>query len=198
MKGSVACMLEAVQCVSWNELESPIYFVATADEEVGSAGARKVVEHSSFYREIVDHGTKAIIGEPTRLEIVHAHKGCCLITAESKGVAGHSSTRYGKNANLAMIPFLAEMKKLHDETEEDENWHNKEFDPPTITMNIGINDHTRAINMTPGQSIATCFFRLMPGQDLNGIVDRLSPVAETQGLEFTVDEYGKPFYTDSK
>ena len=36
-----------------------------------------------------------------------------------------------------MIPFLMEMKKIHDETESDPAWQNDEFDPPIISWNIG-------------------------------------------------------------
>ena len=39
MKGSIACMLAASQQFSWDDLKKPIYFVVTADEEVGYLGA---------------------------------------------------------------------------------------------------------------------------------------------------------------
>ena len=43
----------------------------------------------------------------------------------------------------AMIPFLVEMKAIRDETETGTAWADGEFDPPTICLNIGINDHTK-------------------------------------------------------
>lgn len=196
MKGSLACMLEASQCVGWEDLKMPIYFVCTADEEVGYIGAKKVVEHSKYYREIVDAGTKAIIGEPTMLDVIHAHKGSCLLTATAEGKSAHSSTREGINANLKMIPYLAEMKKIHDETLADPKWHNAEFVPPDISMNIGINDHTRAINMTAGKSICTAYFRFMPGQDPTPLIDRAKQCAKQNGIKLKVEEYGLPVYTD--
>ncbi len=196
MKGSVACMLAAVQLFDLEELEHPIYFCVTADEEVGYTGARHVSEESQFYREMVNGGTKTIIGEPTMLQVVHAHKGTYGIRAKSIGKAAHSSTRYGLNANLAMIPFLQDMKEIHDETEVSVDWQNNEFDPPTISWNIGINDQTSAVNMTPAQSVCTVYFRPMPGQNPEILLDRVTRSAEKHGVQLEISRCGEPVYTD--
>lgn len=83
-----------------------------------------------------------------------------------------------------MIPFLVEMKAIHDETERDPAWQDPRFDPPTISWNIGINDHTRAVNITPPQSVCTVYFRPMPNQKPQPLVDRSRAAAERCGLEF--------------
>lgn len=196
MKGSIACMLAAAADFSAAELQSPVYITCTADEEIGYRGASEVAERSELFREMVTGGANGIIGEPTELEVVYAHKGVCGLVATSRGKAAHSSTREGLNANLAMIPYLAEMKAIHDETEADTQWHNDEFEPPTLTWNIGINDHTRAVNITPPQSICTVYFRHMPGQDEQLLIDRARQAAEENGLEFEVRVHGQPLYTD--
>jgi len=196
MKGSVACTLAAAEQFSESDLKAPIYVTCTADEEIGYGGAAEVAARSEIFQEMVAGEANGIIGEPTSLEVVHAHKGVIGFIATSRGKAAHSSTREGLNANLAMIPFLAEMKKIHDEAEADSDWHNHEFDPPTITWNIGINDHTKAVNITPPQSICTVYFRPMPGQDGNILLERARQAAEDNGLEFTVPVHGDPIYTD--
>lgn len=196
MKGSLACMLEAIQLVEADELEQPIYFVCTADEEVGYTGAQHVVAESRFYREMVSAGVNAVIGEPTQLEIVHAHKGTFGFRAVSQGRAGHSSTREGINANLAMIPFLSEMKAIHDETEADAQWMNKEFDPPTVSWNIGINDNNRAINITAPESVCTVYFRPMPGTQPEALLQRAEAAAREHGLYFEVMRKNVGMYTD--
>ena len=129
MKGSISCMLAAAEQFASGDLNAPLYIVVTADEEVGFHGARKVVEESKHYREMLEHGARAVIGEPTELEVVHAHKGSIKIVATAEGLAAHSSSAKGRNANLNMIPFLAEMKRLHDETESDPKWQNDDFQP---------------------------------------------------------------------
>ncbi|MDA1163040.1 MAG: M20 family metallopeptidase [Planctomycetota bacterium] len=196
MKGSVACMLAAAEQFSESDLQRPIYITCTADEEIGYGGAAAVAARSELFQEMVAGQANGIIGEPTLLEVVHAHKGVIGFVATSRGKAAHSSTREGINANLRMIPFLAEMKKIHDETEVDPEWHNSEFDPPTITWNIGINDRTKAVNITPPQSVCTVYFRPMPGQDGNILVERARLAAEEHGLEFVVTVDGKSIYTD--
>ncbi len=196
MKGSVACILAAAERFKPADLKQPLYVTCTADEEVGYLGAQQVAAESQFFREMVEHRTRGIIGEPTLLEVVYAHKGVCGLVATSRGRAAHSSTTEGLNANLAMIPYLAEMKAIHDETERDPVWRNVEFTPPTIRWNIGINDHTRAVNITPPQSICTVYFRPMPGQKPELLIERARRKAVECGLEFLVRINGKPLYID--
>ncbi len=138
MKGSLACMLAAAERFSPAELKKPIYITCTADEEVGYTGAQHVVRQSRFYREAVENHCNAIVGEPTKLEVVYAHKGTFGFAATARGRAAHSSTSEGINANLAMIPFLVEMKKIHDELETDPAWQSDEFVPPVVSWIIGI------------------------------------------------------------
>lgn len=196
MKGSVACFLAAMQTVQNQKLTAPVYFCCTADEEVGMRGAEEVVKESKLYREMVEGQSRAIIGEPTMLDVVHGHKGGCSIRVTSKGRAAHSSTKEGTNANWKMIPFLAEMKALNDEMESDPKWRNEEFNPPTMTMNLGINDHTTAINITPPQSICTVYYRQMPKIDADPIFNRILKSAEEHGLEADVSFKANPFYID--
>ena len=196
MKGSVACMLSAAEQFSASDLKGPIYITCTSDEEIGYTGAKQVAERSELFSEMVEGDSLGIIGEPTLLEVVHAHKGTYGFVATSQGIAAHSSTREGLNANLAMIPFLAEMKRIHDETESDPAWHNEEFDPPTISWNIGINDHTKAINITPPQSICTVYFRPMPGMKPESLIERAKQAAENCGIEFEVRSTANPVYVE--
>ncbi len=196
MKGSIGCMLAAAARLQNEPLKKPLYITCTSDEEIGYGGAAAVAKRSQLYQEMVDGAAHGIIGEPTRLEVVYAHKGTYGFKAVARGRAAHSSTSKGINANLAMIPFLVEMKKLHDETQSDPKWHNTDFDPPTVSWNIGINDHTRAINITPPQSVCTVYYRPMPGQDGSVLLERARRAAADCGLEFHVGASADPMYVD--
>ena len=196
MKGSIACIVAAFDRLRRETFREPLYVVCTADEEVGFHGARYFVQNSPLYREMVDGQSRALIGEPTELTVVHAHKGIFGFRAISQGRAAHSSTREGVNANLAMIPFLAEMKQIHDETLKDPHWLNNDFDPPWISWNIGINDLTPAVNITPPRSVCTVYFRPMPGQSGQALVERARTVAERCGLEFQFECSGEPLSGD--
>lgn len=196
MKGSIACMLAAAGRVSSENLAHPIYITCTADEEVGYGGAREVARCSLLYREMVEGEAHGVVGEPTRLGVVYGHKGTYGFKAISRGRAAHTSTSKGLNANLAMIPFLSEMKAIHDELEENEVWHDPEFDPPTVSWNIGINDHTKVVNMTPPQSVCTIYFRPTPLVDGDLLLERAKQEAKRCGLEFQVMRRAKGYAID--
>ena len=198
MKGSIACFLSALKHAIGNSLKFPVYFIATADEEVGYKGASQVVEHSNLYQEMVEHNTPGIIGEPTELQVVHAHKGVCGLKITSHGIAAHSSTNLGRNANLKMIPFLQEMKAIYDESITDPVWSNQEFSPPDISLNIGINDYTYARNITPGISICTLFFRPVPGFDIEALLARIRLSAESNHLDLSLESLAYPMYRDPR
>ena len=197
MKGSLACMLAAAERVSDSELTHPVYITCTADEETGYGGAAHVARRSVLFREMVAGEANGVVGEPTMLEVVNAHKGIYGFTATSHGEAAHSSTGRGKNANLAMIPFLAEMKKIHDRCEIDPAWHDDRFDPPTISWNIGVNDHTHATNITAPRSICTVSFRPMPGQDAGLLMHRAREAAERCGIDFEPGCCAPPLHLDA-
>jgi acetylornithine deacetylase len=196
MKGSIACMLAAAEQFDTAKLKQPLYVTCTADEEVGYGGAAEVAKRSEMFREMCAHDTRGIIGEPTMLEVVYAHKGTYGFRVISHGKAAHSSTRHGINANLKMIPFLVEMAAIHDETETDPRWHHAEFDPPGVSWNIGINDHTHAVNITPPQSVCTVYFRPTPGIDADALLQRARIAAESMGLEFRAMHMAGPLYLD--
>ncbi len=196
MKGSLACMMAASQQFTWDELKKPLYFTVTADEEVGFDGALAVVNESKYYREMVYHRTKAIIGEPTLLEVVHAHKGSVIITATAIGVAGHSGGRVGESANLKMIPFLAEMKTLRDETESETEWQNKAFDPPTLSWNICIKDDSPALNITAGESTCVMYLRTMPDIKIEPLLRKIKQAADEFDVSLDIKNYGPGMFTD--
>lgn len=196
MKGSLACMLAAAQTFAWEDLHQPLYIVITADEEVGFVGAKCVVEDSKLYREMIDDGTKGIVGEPTALEVVHAHKGSCEIIATTVGKAAHSSTREGINANLKMIPFLQDLKELRDLTENEAAWQNSLHDPPTLSWNITIKDNAEARNVTPSQCVCTSYLRPMKGIDVNPLIKKVEESAQRNGVGLNILRHAEPFFTD--
>ena len=196
MKGSLAAMLAASERYETTALARPLYFVATADEEVGFLGAKEVAARSTLYGELKDGRAAGIIGEPTNLQVVTAHKGSCAIRAVSVGEAAHSSSADGRNANRAMIPFLGEMLAIERETETSPAWQDDRFSPATLSWNIGINDHNTAINVKAARSICTVYLRPMPGMDVSPLVNRCREAAERYGLAFDVFFEARPFSTD--
>lgn len=195
MKGALACMLAAGAAYDASDLSAPIYVVFTADEEVGCWGAAEVCHRSTF---LANNDLRyGIICEPTLMQVVRAHKGAIFLRAVATGRAAHSSTGKGLNAHLAMIPFLSEMKAIYDELCSDPKHLNDDFDPPFSDWNIGINDGGVALNMTAPQSVCTVYYRPMPGQDQESILDRSREAAEKCGVDLTIQKIGDPFSTSA-
>lgn len=186
MKGSVAAFLAAASRVPAEQLSQPIYFVCTADEEIGHLGAQEVARRSAVYRELVQQNTPAIIGEPTSLDVVYAHKGAVSLTVTSRGRAAHSSSREGLNANWAMIPFLAEVNRIRQELEHDPKWLDDEFNPSDVRFNLLITDHSPALNITAPESVCRISFRPMPGQPVDELLNQLQDLVKANGLEAVV------------
>ena len=94
-KGSVAAMLTAL-CelaeAKSRPLETEIVFAGLIDEEHAQAGSRALAA-SGFNADL------AIVGEPTKLQVVTAHKGSLWLQLETRGQAAHGATpQLGKNA----------------------------------------------------------------------------------------------------
>jgi acetylornithine deacetylase/succinyl-diaminopimelate desuccinylase family protein len=106
-KGSVAAMLSAL-CeladAKSRPLETEIVFAGLIDEEHAQAGSRALVK-SKFKADL------AIVGEPTKLQVVTAHKGSLWLELETRGKAAHGATpQFGKNAihEMSRIVHLLE------------------------------------------------------------------------------------------
>ena len=92
-KGSIAAMLSAL-CELANSksrpLETVIIFAGLIDEEHAQAGSRALAK-SGFKADL------AIVGEPTKLQVVTAHKGSLWLELETRGKAAHGATpQFGK------------------------------------------------------------------------------------------------------
>jgi acetylornithine deacetylase len=185
MKGSLACALAAVKGISQQTQSAPIYFVVTADEEIGMEGAKIVDKSSVQFREMIHKDVVGVIGEPTSLEVIHAHKGGASLKILSRGRSAHSSTRDGINANYRMIPILPYLLELQQESESNKRFMNHDFDPPSLSMNIVINNEPFASNVTPSLAEVVVFIRTMPGVDCEYFTKRIESRALELGLDFT-------------
>ncbi len=185
MKGSIAAALAAAYRIDPQEQHAPLYFFVTGDEECGMAGAEWLAHHSEWFRELVERQGVGIIGEPTLLQVVNAHKGGCRMDVVATGIAAHSSTRDGRNANWRLIPFLQELAQIFEMSETDPAWQNPAFDPPSITLNPVLLNIPTAPNITVEQAICRLFFRPMPNTQigLREVKDQVLDAAQRYGLQ---------------
>ena len=197
MKGSLVAMLSAAAAIDPSEQSKPLWIVCTADEEVGFFGARHIVQHSQAYRQLVETQPMGIIGEPTRLAVVNAHKGITGFEITSHGRAAHSSLSEGINANEAMVPMLQTLLDLCERTKQDSRYHDERFDPSVLSWNFGVSDGGTAINITPAKSVAWVSLRTMPNIDGEDLIAEAKSQAENLGLEFKRYQGGQPLWIDA-
>ena len=106
MKGFFAIALAAVRELDYRQFKTPLYLLATADEESSMFGARELKRHS------LAGASAAIIGEPTSLRPIRLHKGIMMQGIRLIGKSGHSSDPSLGNNVIDAVP---ELLKLLDE-----------------------------------------------------------------------------------
>ena len=193
MKGSIAAAIQAIECIPAESQSAPIYFVCTADEEIGMRGARMVNEESRFFEEMVANDVVGIVGEPTELQVVHAHKGAVKLQILARGVSAHSSRADGVNANKKLLPILPLLHEMESRVAESSTYQNELFEPSGLSWNLILRNEPTAYNVTPSLAEAGIFLRLMPNVDHQPLLDELAEVAASLNLEFKVSETAEPW-----
>ena len=134
MKGFIACALAYAPVYSKSNLDRDIHFSFTFDEETACQGAPILIEELKK-RDIKDG--ICIIGEPTNMKIIDAHKGCYEYTTYFKGLAGHSSAPH---KGVSAVEYASRyVNKLIELREKLKSRAAKDsiFDPPHSTLSIG-------------------------------------------------------------
>lgn len=156
-KGFIACALHAAERANPKE---PLLLIFTADEELGCIGAQKLVDERK------GRARFAIIGEPTGLTPVRAHKGYCLAEVTVLGTEGHSAyPERGASAIFHAARLLRRLEELS--LTELRVRTDPAFDPPYGTLNVGLISGGTAKNVIPGQCRFTLEWRPLPSQPVD-------------------------------
>lgn len=130
MKGFFAFVVDAVSQIDLRKLTKPLRILATADEETTMLGARTFAQHAHIRPDC------AIIGEPTSLKPIRAHKGHLAEAVRIIGKSGHSSDpANGVNAIEIMHQATCNLLALKHRLQQD--FRNELFKVPYPTMNFG-------------------------------------------------------------
>lgn len=162
MKGFVAAAMASAEYYAGLDLEKPVHFAFTYDEEVGCLGARVLID-----RMIADGFRPAIciVGEPTNMRIIEAHKGACHYTTEFRGVEGHSSQpSLGVNALEFASRFVSRLMDVRQELPAMAP-KDSPFDPPYSTSSIcGLHSGV-AHNVIPNKAAVEWEMRVVQESD---------------------------------
>jgi acetylornithine deacetylase len=154
-KAFLAAALTAVARV--RTARAPLTLAFTADEEVGCLGSKQLLAEGRV------HPRHAIVGEPTSLVPVRAHKGYCAVEVRIEGVEGHSAyPDVGASAIHAMGRLWTELEQIGRTLGRELD---PDFSPPTCTWNVGVIAGGKARNIIAGECRFSYEWRPLPAQD---------------------------------
>ncbi|CAI8307634.1 MAG: Acetylornithine deacetylase [Acidimicrobiales bacterium AG-410-I20] len=134
MKGFIACVLALAPWFASLDLIKPLHIALTFDEEDGFHGAPILLKD---LKEKNIQPDAVIIGEPTGLKAIAAHKGCYEYATTIKGLNGHSSEpEKAVNAVQYAARFINRLMELKMEMVSRAP-ENSPYEPPSTTMSVG-------------------------------------------------------------
>jgi acetylornithine deacetylase len=177
-------------------LRRPIHFALSYDEEVGCLGAPDLIDALT---KAIPEPEAVIVGEPTGMHIVNAHKSIFHFTTRVTGHAAHSSQPHrGVSAVMVaarLVNWIAERQRHNAETAS----QNCAFEPPFTSLHCGMIRGGTAHNIMARSCEFVTDVRCLPGESGDAYLDelrhyvedviepemrRVSPAA---GVEFTID-----------
>ena len=177
MKGFLACALAALPKLVASNLSRPIHLAFSYDEEAGCRGVPHLI---AALPHLCQKPLGAIIGEPSRMQAVRAHKGKAAVRLEVIGRSGHSSQPHlGLNAVHAMAGVITKAVAYGELLAEGPFDHN--FEPPYSSLQVGVIAGGQAVNIIPDRCTADIELRAVSG---TSPLSLLEPVkAELEALQ---------------
>jgi len=177
MKGFVGVALALAPQIAQARLTRPIHFALSYDEEVGCVGVTGLLE------DLKREGLKpalAIIGEPTLMKIVGAHKGGAKMVTTCHGREHHSSApEKGANAVMMAGEFVAMLDNVWDGLRADAD---PRFDPPHSTVQATVIAGGTAVNILAREANVTWEYRCLPDRDPQTILTAIQQRAQSEIL----------------
>lgn len=183
MKGFFAFIVEVVSQLDLTQLQKPLRILATADEETTMLGARTFAQHTHIRPDC------AIIGEPTSLKPIRAHKGHIANAIQIIGKTGHASDPdNGINAIEVMHQVTGELLVLKEKLRT--QYHSDLFHIPYPTLNFGSIHGGDAVNRICACCELQMEIRPLPNlalSDLNDLLQQtLAPLMAKWGDRITL------------
>jgi acetylornithine deacetylase len=157
-------------------LRAPLVLVFTYDEEVGTLGARRLVETFADARRLP---ARAVIGEPTSLAVARAHKGHLKLRITLHGKSAHSGYPHlGVNAIEPAGEVIRALSRLRRELAAEAAPDAGLFpEVPYVPLNIGTVAGGSAINVMPDRCTLGVGLRPLPQTAVPALVERVRRAA---------------------
>ncbi|HUU65676.1 MAG TPA: acetylornithine deacetylase [Methyloceanibacter sp.] len=175
MKGFIACVLASVALFKSRALSEPIHIIISYDEEVGCAGVRPLIARLGAD---LPRPRAVIIGEPTFMTVIDAHKRIDVYRTKVTGKEAHSSLpALGVNAISVAAELIGEIDHMVERSAATEN--DPRFEPPYSTMSVGVIEGGTAANIVPQHCAFRWQVRSLPDRTVGAAKHDLAAFADT-------------------
>ncbi len=176
MKGFIAACLAMAHAAARRKLATPIHFAFSYDEEIGCVGVRRLID---MLEKAPVRPRLAIIGEPTLMAVVTAHKGKASMRVSCTGLEAHSSLApEGVNAIHLALDVISAIRALQAETAES-GTRDGDYDIAYTTLHVGRIRGGETLNIVPNQAHFDFEIRHLPADDPDALIARIMAAAET-------------------
>lgn len=159
MKGFIAVALALVPEFNRLELNKPIHFAFTYDEEVGCIGVDFLIE---YLQQIALHPEGCIVGEPSSMRPIIGEKSRQVFHCQIQGLSAHSSRAdKGCNAIEYASRLICYINKIANYAREKGPFDN-DFDLPFTTISTNVISGGSATNVIPGSCELLFEVRYLP------------------------------------
>jgi acetylornithine deacetylase len=152
------------------DIATPLHLAFSYDEEIGCVGVRSLID--ALARRPLKPSA-VVIGEPTEMKVVRAHKGKLSYRCHVRGHEAHSSLAHaGVNAVEAAaeaVAYLKSMARRH----RNHGPFDAEFVPSYTTVHTGTIRGGTALNIVPRDCSFEFEFRHLPEDDPHALLDML-------------------------
>lgn len=174
MKGFLACALAALPAFANMPLKRPIHLAFSYDEEAGCKGVPHLIKLIPTLCALPD---MCIIGEPSGLQAIRAHKGKAAARITVRGRSGHSSRPdQGLNAIHAISEILSSAVKAA--TALTHGPFDSNFEPPYSSLQVGKISGGQAVNIIPDLCVADIEARAISGVSPANLLEPLRQASE--------------------
>jgi acetylornithine deacetylase len=190
MKGFIGIILaqapKFLAALNENRLDAPLHYALSYDEEVGCLGVRGLI------RDLEENGIRpagCVVGEPTSMQPIIAHKGTHRFRCSVHGREAHSSyVTYGVNAIEYAARLVVFIRQIADRLAQIER-RDYGFNVPYTTLSTGLIHGGIAANVVPKDCSFQFDMRTLPQASADALYQEIRAYAEELAREMrAVDE----------
>jgi acetylornithine deacetylase len=181
MKGFIACCLAMAENAVTRKLKTPIHFAFSYDEEIGCIGVRRLLD---MLKTLPIRPRFCIVGEPTMLQVVTAHKGKLGYRVTAHGLEAHSSLApIGVNAIYMACDLIAEIRRIQADLAA-HGARDGDYEVAYTTLHVGKMAGGEVMNIVPNLASFDFEIRYLPQDDGVTIAARIKEAAEKVAAGF--------------